>query len=208
MIGMAGVMNREKAVPLCIAAGCDMFLFANDFEEDLGYLKAGYEAGIVTEERLDDALHRIIGMKAHLKLYREEVLYPAPSLFDQVGSERFHRYCEEAADRGITLVKDTRNLLPLDPQKNNRALLIYVRSTPNSKGDTGDPVKEVIAKELERAGFTVTQCPGFYDLENSHGVSPMNFIRMMQLGKREDFKKRFPTRPYSVADGIQGYKGR
>ena len=43
MIGMAGVMARREAVPRCIAAGCDMFLFANDFEEDLGYLKAGYE---------------------------------------------------------------------------------------------------------------------------------------------------------------------
>ena len=49
MIGMSGVMARSEAVPRCIAAGCDMFLFANDFEEDLGYLKAGYERGIVTE---------------------------------------------------------------------------------------------------------------------------------------------------------------
>ena len=38
MIGMSGVMARSAAVPACIAAGCDMFLFANDFEEDLGSL--------------------------------------------------------------------------------------------------------------------------------------------------------------------------
>jgi len=47
MIGMSGVMARSEAVPRCIAAGCDMFLFANDFEEDLGYLKAGYQAFIL-----------------------------------------------------------------------------------------------------------------------------------------------------------------
>ena len=45
MIGMSGVMARRDAVPKCIAAGCDMFLFANDFEEDLGYLRAGVEQG-------------------------------------------------------------------------------------------------------------------------------------------------------------------
>ena len=48
MIGMAGVMPRCDAVPKAIAAGCDMFLFANDFREDLGSLRAGYEQGIVT----------------------------------------------------------------------------------------------------------------------------------------------------------------
>ena len=36
MLGMAGVMKRSEAVPACIAAGCDMFLFANDVAEDMG----------------------------------------------------------------------------------------------------------------------------------------------------------------------------
>ena len=86
MIGMAGVMARKDAVPRCIAAGCDMFLFANDFAEDLGYLRAGYEQGIVTEERLSDALHRVLGLKAHLKLfaYVREALAAAHAVADVV----------------------------------------------------------------------------------------------------------------------------
>ena len=191
MIGMAGMMERKDAVPKCIAAGCDMFLFANDFEEDLGYLRAGFEAGVVSEERLSDALHRILGLKAHLKLYEESVRYPDPALLDEVGCEEFRRYTVEAADRGVTLVKDTRGYLPLDPEKKKNALLVCVRSTPNSKGDTGDGVRERITEELERVGFAVTQCPSFYDLENQNGVHPMNFVRMMGHEKREEFKKKY-----------------
>ena len=191
MIGMAGVMTRREAVPRCIAAGCDMFLFANDFKEDLGYLKAGYESGIVTEERLTDALYRILGMKAHLKLYDETVRFPDPAQLSLVGCAEHRRFTAEAADAGVTLVKDTRDLLPIDPAKMKNALLIYSRSTPNSKGDMGDGRRELITEELERAGFSVTQCPSFYDLEVQSGVHPMNFVRMMQMDRREDFKKKY-----------------
>ena len=203
MIGMSGVMARREAVPRCIAAGCDMFLFANDFEEDLGYLRAGYEQGIVTEERLDDALHRVLGLKAHLKLYDEAMRYPDPALLEEVGCEEFRRYTEEAAEASVTLVQDTRGLLPINVKEKNRALLIYVRSTPNSKGDTGDGVRERITEELEAAGFTVTQCPSFYDRENTDGVNPMNFVRMMMMDKREDFRKKYDV--VFVFVNVKGY---
>ena len=206
MIGMAGVMARREAVPWCIAAGCDMFLFANDFEEDLGYLRAGYESGILTEERLSDALHRVLGLKAHLKLYDDAVRYPDAKLLDEVGCESVRRYTAEAADRGVTLVKDTRGLLPIDVNEKKKALLVYVRSTPNSKGDKGDGVRETITEELERVGFSVTQCPSFYDLENQQGVNPMNFVRMMQPGRREDFKKNYDV--VFVFINIKGYAQR
>ena len=206
MIGMSGVMARRDAVPRCIAAGCDMFLFANDFEEDLGYLRAGYEQGIVTKERLDDALHRVLGLKAHLKLYDEAMRYPDPALLEEVGCDRFRRFTEEAAEASVTLVKDTRGVLPIDVKEKNRALLIYVRSTPYSKGDTGDGVRELITQELEAAGFAVTQCPSFYDRENTDGVNPMNFVRMMMMEKREDFRKKYDV--IFVFVNVKGYAQR
>ena len=35
MLGMTSAMRREEYVPQSIAAGCDMWLFFNDVEEDL-----------------------------------------------------------------------------------------------------------------------------------------------------------------------------
>ena len=206
MIGMSGVMARREAVPACIAAGCDMFLFANDIEEDKGYLKAGIENGTVTEERLDDALHRILGLKAHLKLYDESIRYPDKAGLDDIGCEEHRKYTAQAADACVTLVKDTRGLLPVDPAEKKNALLIYVQSTPNSKGYRGDGMRELITEELERAGFSVSQCPSFYDLEIENGVHPMNFVRMMQPGRREDFKKKYDI--VFVFIHIKGYAQR
>ncbi len=192
MIGMAAVMKREDAIPMCIAAGCDMILFANDIAEDMGYVKAGLEKGIITEERFLDALYRIVGLKAHLKLYREDVRFIDEKYISEwVGTKEHHAFTKQAAEECITLVKDTAHLLPIDVNKQKKALLVYVQSTPNSKGYQGDPVRGLITKELEAAGFEVTQAPNYYDMEVVNGVSPMNLIRMLNNDPREVFKKKY-----------------
>ena len=67
--------------------------------------------------------------------------------------------------------------------------LVYVGSTPTSKGYKGDPVKQVVKEELEKAGFEVDLCPNFHALEVENGVSPMNFVKMLGHSSREEFIK-------------------
>ena len=170
MAGIACMEKRSIAVPKAIASGCDMFLFSNDMEEDFGYMKDGVENGVITEERLSDALHRILGLKAKLGLYKNAI--PAPELKDQViGCEEHLELAKEAADRCITLVKDTKHNLPIDPTQRKRARLVFIQSTPTTKAYKSDPVKQVVIEELERAGFDVDVAPNFHDLGSSVAVS-------------------------------------
>lgn len=187
MVGMSATSKRCDAVPGAIIAGCDMFLFANDEKEDIGFIRAAYERGDLTEERLSDALHRILGMKAHLHLYDEKVRIPERAAMDVIGCEEHQGYAAKAADECITLVKDTKGNLPVSPAEKKRLYLVYVGSTPTSKGYKGDPVKQVVIEELERAGFEVDVCPNYHDLEVENGVSPMNFVRMLDHGSRTEF---------------------
>ena len=48
MVGFSCAMNRERAVPYAIEAGCDMFLFNKDLEEDYQYMLNGYKQGILS----------------------------------------------------------------------------------------------------------------------------------------------------------------
>ncbi len=185
MVGMTARVKRSQAVPGAIIAGCDMFLFANDIEEDISYVRAAYDRGELTEERLSDALHRILGLKA--KLHLNEQRMPAESALDCIGCEEHKAYTAQAADSCITLVKDTRGNLPINPQAQKRVFLVYVGTTPNSKGYQGDPVKQVVVEELECAGFAVDLCPNYYDLEVKNGVSPINFVKMLSHESRKSF---------------------
>ncbi|MCF0134882.1 MAG: glycosyl hydrolase [Lachnospiraceae bacterium] len=187
MVGMTAMKKRSEAIPLAIAAGCDMILFANDMAEDMQFVKAALENGTLTQERVEDAVTRILAMKAHLNLNKEETLVPDRALMEKVGCEEHKKYSEQAADTCITLVKDTRSYLPLNPAEKKRCFLVYVGSSPISKGWKGDPVKQVLVEELERAGFDVDVCPNFHELEVENGVSFWNSVKMMDHSPRQGF---------------------
>lgn len=187
MVGLSAMAKRSDAIPGAIAAGCDMILFANDVAEDISYVKAALADGRLSEERLNNAVIRILGMKAHLCLNQEAVRIPDPARMEQVGCEEHKAYSRQAADSCITLVKDTRGYLPLDPAKKKRCFLVYVGSAPVSKGWQGDPVKQVLIEELERAGFQVDACPSFHELEVQNGVNFWNIIKMREHSPRKNF---------------------
>ena len=163
MIGMFAAMPRRDQVPRAIAAGCDMFLFFNDMDEDFGYMMEGYRNGVITEERLNDALHRILGIKAALKLHKlqaEGRLMPPREQLSVIGCREFRESAAKQADKFITLVKDTKHYLPLTLEKYKRVKLVFIGGegtvvAGKLQSDDSAPVKEMVIRKLTEAGFTV-----------------------------------------------------
>lgn len=163
MIGMYAAMPRKDQVPQAIAAGCDLFLFFNDMEEDFGYMMDGYRNGVITEERMNDALHRILGIKAALKLHKlqaEGRLMPPKEGISIVGCREFRESAARQADKYVTLVKDTKNYLPMTPEKYKKIKLVFIGGegtviAGKLQADNSAPIKEMVIKKLEEAGFEV-----------------------------------------------------
>lgn len=159
MIGMAAAMKRRDYVPAAIAAGCDMFLFFNDYEEDFHFMLEGYKNGVITEERLHDALRRILGLKAALKLHvkqKEGTLIPPKEGLKVIGCKEHLDMAREAADLGITLVKDTWNQLPIKPSTHKRIRLHTLFGEIGGITHGSKDAEKIIIEELERVGFEVT----------------------------------------------------
>ena len=159
MLGMTSAMRREDYVPLSIAAGCDAFLFFNNLEEDFGFMKAGVENGVITRERLDDANRRVLGLKAKLNLHRaqaEGTLLRTASDLDVVGCEEHLAMRADAADKGITLVKNTLDQLPLNPNDHRRIRIYHLTGEVGGITGGGDPVMlNTYVKLLEERGYEV-----------------------------------------------------
>ncbi len=160
MAGMCIPMSRKKAVPYTIAAGCDMFLFTKNLEEDYGYMKAGVEDNTITPERLDEAVLRILGLKAALKLPQKKAngtLLPDISKAREIIGCKEHRDIElECADHAVTLVKNKQGLLPLKVEDYRRVLLYPITSGENALGYAGgEDVTEIMKDALEKEGFQV-----------------------------------------------------
>ncbi len=160
MLGMTSAMRRKDQVPQAIAAGCDMFLFFNDMEEDFGYMLDGYRAGVITEERLTDALRRILGLKAKLGLPQKQAAGALTRSQDElavIGCEDHLAKRASSADRCITLVKDTHHNLPLTPEKHRRIRLFWQGQTDQGGiYAASDAARDTFVAELEKRGFEVT----------------------------------------------------
>lgn len=157
MIGMTQAMKRRDLVPAAIAAGCDMFLFFRNAEEDFAYMLEGYRSGVITEERLQEALERILGLKASLGLHRtpRSELVPPPAALAVIGSEAHHVIAAEIADKTVTLVKDTQGNLPLRPETHKRIRLYGVSGDADFTGVDPNGYLAIAQDELEKAGFEV-----------------------------------------------------
>lgn len=125
MTGFGSQGRREDLVPRAIAAGCDMFLFNRNLEEEFGFMKNGYLNGIITEERLQQALMRILGLKASLNLPTKTIDELVPKEVDNELLLKNKKLRDELSNKAITLVRDTQNLLPLNPQKHKKVGVMY-----------------------------------------------------------------------------------
>ncbi|MCC6174497.1 MAG: glycoside hydrolase family 3 protein [Chloroflexi bacterium] len=157
MLGLTSAMKRRDAVPATIAAGCDMFLFFRNAEEDVRYMLDGYRNGIISATRLQDALERILALKASLGLHTtpREALVPGPDGLATVGSEEHHAIAAAVADKTVTLVKDTQHNLPLRPETHRRIRLYGITGHSDFTGTDPTGYLRVAQEELERAGFEV-----------------------------------------------------
>lgn len=163
MVGMTSAMPRRLILPTAIAAGCDLFLFFNDPEEDLNWMTEGYQNGIITEERLKEALHAILGMKAALGLHnkpKKDIVPPAAEALSKIGLPENKAIAAQVTDQAITLAKNVQEgILPITPDRFRRILIIPVKGPPNPAasifGGGGAPPWELFAQELRKRGHEV-----------------------------------------------------
>ncbi|TBE94292.1 glycoside hydrolase family 3 protein [Rhizobium leguminosarum] len=154
MGGLSAWGHHLDTLPDIIANGCDMILFSDEPEEDMAAVKAAVEDGRITPERLEQAVLRVLALKAHLKLFQPSDVLPdaaeARHLLahpDNVAASR------EYIGRSPTLVKDVNGIFPLDPAKTKRVLLV----------DGGiihplmpQPLEFLLPALLRKEGFEVT----------------------------------------------------
>jgi beta-N-acetylhexosaminidase len=150
MAGFGAWAHRDEMLPEVVSSGCDVILFSDEPEADIARIEAALDDGRLTEARLDEALIRVLGLKASLGLHRTG---PAPAdrqrLFDPQNAE----LARAVTARAPTLVKDVHGLLPLSPDRHRR-VLVYSTGVVTPLHGAG---QAMILPDLLRAeGFEVT----------------------------------------------------
>lgn len=164
MVAMTDRMTRKEMLPASINAGCDMFLFFNDPEEDFSHMLEAYKSGMISEERMNEALTRILGLKAHMGLHKmaKEDLVPSQETCAAVlGKEEYKEMAKEITESAITLVKyKDKDVLPITPERYKRIMIVHIKGAEGGMselaklmGMVGANPAEVLKEKLQAKGF-------------------------------------------------------
>ncbi len=118
--------NDREAIKLAINAGVDMSMVPYEYERFFDNLVALVKDGEVTEERINDAVRRILKVKLALNLFKTPVTHY--SNYPKFGSQEFEQASYEMAAESITLLKNQNNILPL----NKKAKVLITGPNANS----------------------------------------------------------------------------
>jgi beta-N-acetylhexosaminidase len=154
MNGFQAQGPRSQIVPQCISAGCDILLFPKDIDADLGHLRAGLASGALGQRRLDEAVLRVLALKASLGLHRRPAIPDPTQRATSLGTDEHRQWAQDVAQDAVTLLRDRQGLLPLDPARHRRILL--AEATGRRSPSSSLPDLE-IATLLEAEGFEVTR---------------------------------------------------
>ncbi|MGM9537988.1 MAG: glycoside hydrolase family 3 protein [Candidatus Onthomonas sp.] len=200
MVGMTCRMKRRDMLPRAINAGCDMLLFFNDPDEDFATMLSAYREGIVSEARMQEALTRILGLKAHMGLHRksrEQLVPPAETMSRVLGKAEYADTQRAISEAGITLVKyKDKEVLPLTPKRYPRIMLVHIKGAESGMtalmravGMAGGSSVELLRKKLTEKGFQVS----VYE-------NPLDRMRRQaEAGQKPDFNEFFAGKS-AIAD--------
>ncbi len=155
MAGLTSFSARESQVPEVIENGCDVFLFSPNPEADLAFMLKGLKDKRLSEQRLEEAVTRILALKASLGLHKKSVAQriATPEEARHIIKSKSHLdVAQKVAQKSITKVKDLNGLLPLSPARHRRVVVVGRGAPPIFPGA---PRKEMSAfmDELKQRGF-------------------------------------------------------
>lgn len=156
MNGFYAHMSRKKAVPTAIANGCDIFLFNFGIEEDYEFMKQGIQDGILTIERVDEAVTRTLALKVSMGLFEKQkdgILVPEIAALQVLGTEKSQDLAKKCAEQAVTLVKDEEKNLPLTVEKHKKIMLYVMGDREDFYGNK--KVGELFKEAMEREGFEI-----------------------------------------------------
>ncbi len=176
MAGLGDWGPRDQTLPEVIIAGCDVILFSDDPNADLMRLVKAVADGRLSQERVDEAVTRVLALKAVQGLHKPRSDVDLDHARLTVGTDANRAVADEVASRVPTLVKDINKLLPLSPARHHRVLVysggVILPFVP-------EPLPLSVPMRLEEEGFEVTV------FEPGMDVSPRDFDLVLYLFAEE-----------------------
>ena len=109
---ISGASYKEQVIT-SINAGIDMFMEVERLDEVIQIITEAVKSGEISEERIDDAVTRIIKVKKEAGLFEDPFLEKAETKQKDTGSPEYRKVAEKLVEESLVLLKNDAEVLPL-----------------------------------------------------------------------------------------------
>jgi beta-N-acetylhexosaminidase len=177
MWAVSRAFTPDKAAAMAVKAGADIVLDSPDAEAAFKGIKAAVQSGEIPESQIARSAERILRAKARLGLHRERVV-DLSRLETTLGGRARAAVAADLCARGITLIKDERNQVPLDVPGDVKLLYLSVIDYASGWRE-GAPSRSVIPALKQR-------WPNTTAVEITDRTTPDEMDLVRELARRSD----------------------
>ncbi len=163
MGAITNTYGAGEAAVLALEAGADVILAPADTRGAHAAILAAVQEGRVSRARVDESVRRILDFKVRAGLHRErETDFEAVD--ERVGNAAHMAFADSAASRAVTVPRDHRSLLPIDPARVRHVLSVtYARPTAIVAGRAFDATARSAVARYATARVQETSTAATYD---------------------------------------------
>ncbi|HUJ31987.1 MAG TPA: glycoside hydrolase family 3 N-terminal domain-containing protein [Candidatus Acidoferrum sp.] len=173
MGGVTTLYPPGEAAARAVEAGADVLLMPPVPDAAMKGLEDAVASGRISVKQIDASVRRILEAKARLGLDKKRFV-DVPRINSTFALPEYQNEAQSIADRGVTLLRDSQKLVPLDSTKPMRVLLVSLSADPDPyPGETLEPeirwrVDSLKALRADTQYFGVSQLklppPDTYDV--------------------------------------------
>jgi beta-N-acetylhexosaminidase len=122
MQGITKYFSTSEVAVMCVEAGIDLILMPINEKTAIDAIVNAVQNGIISEERLNRSVEKILKTKQWLGLFDNKLVNDA-DVYKTIDYTKANEIAENIARESITLVKDEHNFLPVK-DKNKKTLIL------------------------------------------------------------------------------------
>lgn len=105
--------SYEENIVLAVNAGVDMLMEPVRYQAAIAAIVHGVQNGLITQERIDDAVGRILMVKFEMGLFEDPYQETLPHEVSELGSQEYRELAKKLVEKSLVLLKNDNHALPL-----------------------------------------------------------------------------------------------
>ena len=166
-VGNTSGSSYKEQIITSVNAGIDMLMETERFEEARDIIIDAVESGDISQERVDDAVTRIIKVKKNAGLFDDPLLENIKTEQQETGAPEYRAVAEQLVEKSLVLLKNNKEVLPF---KEGTKIYITGPASDNGQAQCGGWTMSWNGAPTEDIPGVTTILEAFEEYADDYGI--------------------------------------